>query len=247
MSVERCAELLREGDPDRFATVLAAQPADRPALTTLYALNLEIARAPFASNEPLIAEMRLQWWIERLIEVDEGCLPPGHEVLSAFAGFWAGRAARLIPAADARRRDCERLGFSTLDEVIAHVDATAAPVMLLAAHRLGVDAAADQAIRDQARGMGIASFLLARPALARHGVHLDPGIDVASLAGQGIDALVRARNARRTVARTAAPALLPLPGARRVLADAARGGGVGRHEFARRAALAKLAIFGNWS
>lgn len=244
MSVEHCAELVHKGDPDRFATVLAAPPAHRPALWTLYALNLEIARAPFASNEPLIAEMRLQWWIERLIEIDEGRVPGGHEVLTAFGAIWAGKATRMIPVADARRRDCERLSYATTAEIADHAEAISAPVMRLAVDMLGAPDA--PAIADQARGMGIAALLLAQPALARHGIHFAPELDRAELATQGIAALDRARAGRGQIPRSAAAAMLPLPGARQVLRSVARGQDSGRHEFARRAALAKLAIFGNW-
>ena len=66
MTLEACTEALRQHDPDRFGAVLVAEARDRPALVTLYALNLEIARAPFQSAEPMLAEMRLQWWVDRL-------------------------------------------------------------------------------------------------------------------------------------------------------------------------------------
>ena len=66
MSLDLCADTLREHDPDRFGICLLAPAEARAKLLTLYALNLELARAPLASNEPLIAEMRLQWWVERL-------------------------------------------------------------------------------------------------------------------------------------------------------------------------------------
>ncbi|WP_262983172.1 squalene/phytoene synthase family protein [Paracoccus mutanolyticus] len=61
-------------------------------MLTLYALNLELARAPLASAEPLIAEMRLQWWIERLEEIGAGAVP-SHELLGPLAGAWGAQAA----------------------------------------------------------------------------------------------------------------------------------------------------------
>ena len=66
MTLEACTELVRTQDPDRFGATLVARPEDRPALITLYALNLEIARAPFQSAEPMLAEMRLQWWRDQI-------------------------------------------------------------------------------------------------------------------------------------------------------------------------------------
>ncbi|MFD2815021.1 squalene/phytoene synthase family protein [Paracoccus aerius] len=76
MTLEACTNLVRSQDPDRFGAALVANPQDRPALITLYALNLEIARAPFQSGEPLLAEMRLQWWVDRLAEMGTGRPPP---------------------------------------------------------------------------------------------------------------------------------------------------------------------------
>ncbi|WP_313353305.1 squalene/phytoene synthase family protein, partial [Paracoccus sp. (in: a-proteobacteria)] len=81
MSLEDCANALREHDPDRFGICLMVASEVRPKLLTLYALNLELARAPLASTEPLIAEMRLQWWFERLEDIGAG-KPQSHELLT---------------------------------------------------------------------------------------------------------------------------------------------------------------------
>ena len=62
MTVAACAELVQRGDPDRFLAVMAAPVGVRAQLLPLYAFNLEVARAPWVTQEPLIAEMRLQWW-----------------------------------------------------------------------------------------------------------------------------------------------------------------------------------------
>ena len=66
MSLDACAALLQRGDPDRYLSVLAAPLWARELLLPLYACNLEIARAPWASKEPMIAEMRLQWWRDKI-------------------------------------------------------------------------------------------------------------------------------------------------------------------------------------
>ncbi|PKP73045.1 MAG: phytoene synthase, partial [Alphaproteobacteria bacterium HGW-Alphaproteobacteria-6] len=50
MSLAACAEMVRAGDPDRFAATMAAAPAIRDRLWPLYAANLEIARAPWAAH-----------------------------------------------------------------------------------------------------------------------------------------------------------------------------------------------------
>ncbi|KAB2881303.1 MAG: phytoene synthase, partial [Albidovulum sp.] len=80
MSIEACARLVEEGDPERFAATMAAAPEARLRLWPLYAVNLEIARAPWAAREPMLAEMRLQWWIDTLRELAAGGARAGHPV-----------------------------------------------------------------------------------------------------------------------------------------------------------------------
>ena len=51
----------------------------------LYAFNLEVARAPWVTQEPLIAEMRLQWWADALDEIAGGGPVRRHEVTEPLA------------------------------------------------------------------------------------------------------------------------------------------------------------------
>ena len=44
MTLNACAELVRQGDPDRFLATMAAPPEARAKLFPLYAFNLEVAR-----------------------------------------------------------------------------------------------------------------------------------------------------------------------------------------------------------
>ena len=45
-----CAKLVERGDPLRFRSVMAAPSNLRPALFTLFAFNLEVARAPWVTK-----------------------------------------------------------------------------------------------------------------------------------------------------------------------------------------------------
>lgn len=85
MSIEACADLVRRGDPDRFLSAMTARPDDRPALFALYALNLEVARAPWVTAEAMIAEMRLQWWKDAIEEAYSDAEPRRHEVVTPLA------------------------------------------------------------------------------------------------------------------------------------------------------------------
>jgi hypothetical protein len=248
MTLDACVETLREHDPDRFGAALVALPEDRPKLLTLYALNLELARAPFQSNEPMLAEMRLQWWIDRLTEMGDGIAPPLHDVLTPLWDAWGTGAGGLVPLAEARRRDCARDPFDGPDDVIAYVDATAGGLMWAAASALGATEAARPVVADQARGAGLAAWLRALPqlqALRLGFASEDPGA-VARLAEAGREAFGRAAKGRRAVARRAAAALFAGPGAGKFLRDASDADAAEITPFQRRAALAWLALTGHW-
>lgn len=55
-------ELLRETDRERYLTTLYAPADKRAALTALYAFNAEIASIRDKIHEPMVGEVRLQWW-----------------------------------------------------------------------------------------------------------------------------------------------------------------------------------------
>src|SRR5271157_5432659 len=60
------AALVRRHDRDRFQTVLFAPAARREALFALYAFNYEIARVRESVTEPMIGQIRLEWWRESI-------------------------------------------------------------------------------------------------------------------------------------------------------------------------------------
>lgn len=254
MTLAACTELVRSQDPDRFGAVLAADAPDRPALLTLYALNLEIARAPFQSSEPMLAEMRLQWWIDRLADMGEGTPPPLHDVLSPLWDAWGPGAGDLVPLAEARRRDCAREPLADAQAVAGYVTDTAGRVMWAAAQRLGASDATRSVVADQALGSGLAAWLRALPRLQPMGLGLaDPRPDdPAVLAGIARDALRRAARSRHLLPRQAAAALYPGPRISRFLANVSRTDMNGLAQvaeitpFQRRASLAWLALTGRW-
>lgn len=253
MTLDACAETLRDSDPDRFGAVLAAAPDDRPKLVTLYALNLELARAPFQSVEPMLAEMRLQWWADRLAAMGQGDAPPPHDLLTPLWAAWGTDAGSLLPLAEARRRDCWREPFADADAVRAYVRATAGGLMAAAARATGAPDTALPVITDQAQGAGLAAWLRALPALQPMGLGLPlPDAGAArDLAAQGLAAFARARQGRATIPRRSAPALFAGTGARRFLIALTQGADPFAlmpepAPFARRWALARLALAGRW-
>ena len=79
-----CERLVRESDKDRFLATLFVPAAQRPALFSLYAFDIEIAQVAARVTEPLAGEIRLQWWRDAVA----GALPEqvaGNPVAAAFA------------------------------------------------------------------------------------------------------------------------------------------------------------------
>lgn len=255
MTLDACTEALRLQDPDRFGAVLAAAPEARPALVTLYALNLEIARAPFQSAEPMLAEMRLQWWIDRLAEMGRGTPPPLHDVLTPLWEIWGSTgAAEMVPLAEARRRDCAREPFADQQGVVSYVDATTGALMWLAARRLGSPASAHGVVADHALGAGLTAWLRALPQLQPLGLGLTTknNEDVQALVRIAQELLRCAARAHRALPKSAAAALYPGPRVTRFLSEVQRGNIDCFTEtpeitpFQRRASLARLAVTGRW-
>ena len=258
MSVEACARLVEAGDPDRFMAAMAAPVAARSVLFPLYAYNLELARVPWLTKEPMIAAMRLQWWRDAVAEAAEGALPRAHEVMTPLAGLIAQArlpVAVLDAVAEARTADSERAPFAETAALTGYLDATAGGLMWLCALGLGAPAGAEAAVRAVGRAGGLASWLQAVPELAARGrVPLpDAGeAAVAALAREGLGWLAEARAARGSVPAAARPALLAAWQAGPILRMASREpgrvaqGGLRLSEFARRGRLLWQASTGRW-
>ncbi|MBD3765542.1 MAG: squalene/phytoene synthase family protein [Rhodobacterales bacterium] len=255
MSLEACAALVARGDPDRWAALLAAPVAARARLLPLFALNLELARAPWAAREPMIAEMRLQWWRDALEDAARGRVR-AHEVMTPLAELMAEAGlplAVLDRLAAARRWDVWTEPFDDAAALTAYLDETAGGLMWLSAQALGAPAAAEGTVRAYARAAGTAAFLRAVPELVARGRHpLPEGADPADLARAGLDALAQARAGRGVLPRAAAPALLPGWQAGPLLAQVLRDPGavaqgrLGLSEFARRGRLMWQSATGRW-
>lgn len=199
MTVEACAALVERGDPDRFAAVMAAPVAARERLFVLYAFNLELARAPWVTKEPMIAEMRLQWWRDVVAEAGQGRPARAHEVaapLAALIGAAGLPVAVLDRLVEARRWDVYRDPFEDEAAFDAYLEDTGAGLMWLAGRALGAPEGAEAALRAVGWATGLAGFLRAVPELeARGRVPLldGRGAAVAGLAREGLLRMAAAR------------------------------------------------------
>lgn len=194
-SLTACADLVRAGDPDRFLATMAAPPAQRGPLFTLYAFNLEVARAPYLTEEPVIAEMRLQWWRDVVAAAGSGAAR-AHEVAAPLHALIAAQGLP-VPVLDTliavRRWDCWR---EAQDDLTGYLEATGAGLMWLAAKALGAGAEVEPASRAAGWASGLANYLRAVPALQARGrlpLADSTRTAIAALAGQGLERLAQAR------------------------------------------------------
>lgn len=231
-----CGRLVRRYDYDRYLTTLFAPADRRDALFALYAFNIEVAKTREAVSEPLLGQIRLQWWRDSLDGITAG-QPRRHEVVTPLAEamerFSLDRTL-LDRVIDARERDLELddRPLSDLDELDAYGRATNGPVHRLALQILGVrEGDAHDAADDVGAAWAMVGLSRALPFHARHKrLYLPRGLiegegaeigDVFELRSPpGLHAAIRkiaerarhrladARRRRHHVPRAAVPALL---------------------------------------
>lgn len=205
-----CAALVERADPWRFRAAMAAPVAARRILFPLYAFNIEVARAPWVTQEPMIAEMRLQWWRDVCEEIGQGGPVRRHEVATPLAAVLAPQGAALLDELVAARRwDIYKEPFEDAGHFARYIDQTAGTLTWLAAQALGQ--AEECVVRDAAHAAGIAAWLRAIPELVERGrIPLMDGRPegVKALAQDAMRRLSQARARRGQVSRNARAALL---------------------------------------
>ena len=145
----------RATDVDRYLCALFAPRQARAALFALILFNGEIARIREAVSEPMLGQIRLQWWREVIAEIYDGKTRQ-NQVIESLAeairvhSLTRGYFDRLI---DARERDLDAAPPETLSELKVYAEESAAPLVSLALEAVGADAAG---LVDLARHSGIA-------------------------------------------------------------------------------------------
>ena len=203
-----CAGIVERGDPLRFRTAMMAPVAARAGLFALYAFNVEVSRAPWVTQEAMIAEMRLQWWRDVLEEIANGGPVRRHEVATPLAKVITRQQAQMLDTVVAARRwDIYRDPFEDDADLDRYLEQTAGHLMVVATSLLGQ--AEDKTVRRAGYAAGVGAWLRAIPALEEAGrVPLLDGTPsgVSTLAKRGLDALKEAR--KSGVPRRCTPAML---------------------------------------
>lgn len=142
-SLDHCGELVRVADPDRFLTGVTAPPDRRADLFALYVFNVEVAKTREAVSEPMLGQIRLQWWREAVEECFSGT-PRRHWVVEALAQAVRTHDLprelfdRLI---DARESDLDSAPPTVLADFETYCRETSGTLSMLAAQVLGATSA----------------------------------------------------------------------------------------------------------
>ena len=169
---EHCEALVRDGDPDRYWASLFAPADKRPFLFALYAFNFEISRVRDSVREPMIGEIRLQWWRDALQGEARGDVranPVAAALDDAVVRFRLPRQA-LVDLIDARVFDLYDDPMPSLNDLEGYCGETSSSLIRLASIIL---ADGDPGSPDPAGHAGvayaIAGLLRAFPWHARRG------------------------------------------------------------------------------
>lgn len=199
MSVAQCAELVKDADEDRFLSAMTAKPEMRAVLFPLYAFNVEIFRAAWASDEPMMCQMRLQYWRDLVETIYAGAALPNIPLAKPLAdvvrqgGVVQQDLQELI---EARSWDIHREPFENAEHFTDYLEKTAGNLMAMAARITGVSDHFDATVRAHGYAMGLAKFLIAVPDLKAHGRKPLLDENPQALADLATDALERIKAVR---------------------------------------------------
>jgi 15-cis-phytoene synthase len=151
-----CEELLRREDKDRWLASLFVPRERRPHFHALYAFSFEAARVREIVSEPLLGEIRFQWWRDALDgtnESDAKANPVAAALLDTIAHFNLPNAP-LRELIVARAADLYGEPMQSVAALESYTKATCSNLFCITAFVL--DGEEDTASRDAALHAGIA-------------------------------------------------------------------------------------------
>ena len=125
---------------DRYTICAGVSEEARSALYALYAFNLEVAKIRELVSEPMLGQIRLQWWREAIDGIYQGT-PRDHaidEELAAAIDRHNPPRTRFDRLLDSREFDLEDRQPDTVKDLVSYVDATSGELTCLALHMLQV-------------------------------------------------------------------------------------------------------------
>ncbi len=152
-NTHHCRDLVNSFDHDRYLTILYAPEEKRDALYALYAFNYEISRIREGVSEPMLGEIRLQWWREAIDDIFQGTVR-SHEVMPSLAvAITEYDLSRdmLMAIIDGKSQDLYDENPENMAALESYLSQTAGNLSCMAAHILG-----QRDIDDLAKRLGMA-------------------------------------------------------------------------------------------
>lgn len=191
-----CGGLLRRDDVDRWLASLFIPQNFRPHVHALYAFSLEIARVREIVSEPMLGEIRFQWWrdaLEAIAPADAQANPVAAALLDTIERFNLPKSF-FLELIDARLRDLYDDPIESVEELEAYTKATSANLFRLAALILdGEEAITGLGVADHAGiAYGITGLIRALPWHCVRGQVFVP-VEILQVQGADLDDLVAGR------------------------------------------------------
>ncbi|MBM3601250.1 MAG: squalene/phytoene synthase family protein [Alphaproteobacteria bacterium] len=154
IALSNCGRMVHRHDHDRYLCALFAPGERREDLLALLAFNHELAKTRESVTEPMLGQIRLQWWRESIAGIYGGQIRR-HEVIEPLAAAVVRNhlpRPGLDALIDAREADLAADPPKTLADLEAYAEATGGGLNDLALILLG---AADEASRRAGRHVGV--------------------------------------------------------------------------------------------
>jgi phytoene synthase len=133
-----CKLVTRQSDKDRYLSALFAPKDRRRYLFVISAFNYEVAQIRDRISEPMMGELRLQWWrdaVESRSPSDTSRGPVANALVDTISQFNLPRA-RFQELIDARTFDLYADPMPTLAQFEIYLDSTSSSLMQFAARIL---------------------------------------------------------------------------------------------------------------
>ena len=133
-------QALKKADPDRYRAALMADMQGRQDLLILYAFHYELSKVPDVTSEPMLGQIRYEWWREAIDEIYTGREVRRHEISTPLSEmllrtevprFWIDR---LI---DGRARDLDPQPFKDMEDARDYARQTSRQLLQIAVKILG--------------------------------------------------------------------------------------------------------------
>jgi len=169
-----CAQEVRRHDWDRYLFTLFA-PADvREDLFTILAFNTEIARIPDMVSEPLLGQIRLQWWQDSINKIYAGSSDgiQGHYIFEHIPRVILGRGlskSLFDQLFEARASEFSRSPPKNEQALLDYVFGTSAALNILLLETIGEKNGFEDKAAEVGIAWGLTGLIRALPSLAKQG------------------------------------------------------------------------------